>query len=99
MSMSITSVSELELSLISFSGSDSTLTWQGGDKRNRRRQEGWGGVAIIRERRLFLIFLSERGDYSREEINRGTTIIQGYVVCSDVVLGGLFTFQPFLIGR
>ena len=43
MSMSITSVSELELSLISFSGSDSTLTWQGGDKRNRRRQEGWGG--------------------------------------------------------
>ena len=98
--MSITSVSELELSLISFSGSDSTLTWQGGDKRNRRRQEGWGGgVAIIRGRRLFLIFLSEGGDYSREEINRGTTIIQGYVVCSDVVLGGLFTFQPFLIGR
>ena len=54
MSMSITSLSELELSLISFSGSDSTLTWQGGDKRNRRRQEGWGGgVAIIRGRRLF----------------------------------------------
>ena len=56
MSMSITSVSELdswlELSLISFSGSDSTLTWQGGDKRNRRRQEGWGGG----------------GDYSREAI-------------------------------
>ena len=52
MSMSITSVSELELSLISFSGSDSTLTWQGGDKRNRRRQEGWGGW------RLF-----EGGDY------------------------------------
>ena len=23
--------------------SDSTLTWQGGDKRNRRRQEGWEG--------------------------------------------------------
>ena len=55
MSMSITSVSELELSLISFSGSDSPLTWQGGDKRNRRRQEGLGGggVAIIRGRRLF----------------------------------------------
>ena len=52
MSMSITSVSELELSLISFSGSDSTLTWQGGDKRNRRRQEGCG-VAIIRGRLLF----------------------------------------------
>ena len=53
MSMSITSVSELELSLISFSGSDSTLTWQGGDKRNRRRQEGWGGGG---------------DDYSREAI-------------------------------
>ena len=53
MSMSITSVSELELSLISFSGSDSPLTWQGGDKRNRRRQEGLGGGG---------------GDYSREAI-------------------------------
>ena len=34
---------QLELSLISFAGSDSTLTWQGGDKRKRRRQEGQGG--------------------------------------------------------
>ena len=95
MSMSITSVSELELSLISFSGSDSTLTWQGGDKRNRRRQEGWGGGGW----RLF-----EGGDYFKyfrlkEAINRGTTIIRGNTVCSDVVLGGLFTFKPFLPGR
>ena len=51
--MSITSVSELELSLISFSGSDSTLTWQGGDKRNRRR--GCVGVG-------------GGGDYSRKAI-------------------------------
>ena len=44
---------QLELSLISFAGSDSTLTWKGGDKRKRRRQEGWGGGG-----RLF-----EGGDY------------------------------------
>ena len=66
MSMSITSVSELELSLISFSGSDSTLTWQEGDKRNRRRQEGWGGGW-----RLF-----EEGDYFKYFCLKGA-IIQG----------------------
>ena len=49
---------QLELSLISFAGSDrSTLTWQGGDKRKRRRQEGQGG-----------------GDYSREAITVFTRI-------------------------
>ena len=42
MSMSITSTSELELSLISCASSDSTLTWQGVDKRKGRRPEGWG---------------------------------------------------------
>ena len=41
--MSIFSASDLDLSLISFGGSDSTLTWQGGDKIKRRRQEGSGG--------------------------------------------------------
>ena len=41
--MSISSASDLDLSLISFAGSDSTLTWQGGDKRKRKRQEGLGG--------------------------------------------------------
>ena len=42
--MSISSASKLEFSLIGFAGSDSTvtLTWQGGDKRKRRRQEGSG---------------------------------------------------------
>ena len=30
------------LSLISFVGSGSTATWQGGDKRKRRWREGWG---------------------------------------------------------
>ena len=69
--MSISSASELELSLISFAGSDSTLTCQGADKRKRRRQEGW------REGRFFM-----GGDYFKYfrlkgTINRGTAIIQG----------------------
>ena len=52
--MSISSASELELSLISFAGSDSTLTWQGWGKQKRRRQEGWGwvGAASIQGKQL-----------------------------------------------
>ena len=52
--MSISSASELELSLISFAGSDSTLTWQGWGKQKRRRQEGWGwvGAASIQRKQL-----------------------------------------------
>ena len=55
-----------------FCWSDSTLTWQGGDKRKRRRQEGWGGGV-----RLF-----KGGDYFKyfrlkEAINRDTAIIRG----------------------
>ena len=38
MSMSTTRASELDLSLITFAGSDSTLTRQGGDK--KKREEG-----------------------------------------------------------
>ena len=69
--MSISSASELELSLISFAGSDSTSTWHGGDKRKRRRQEGWG------EGRFF-----KGGDYFKYcslkgAINRRTAIIRG----------------------
>ena len=50
--MSISSASELELSLISFAGSDSTSTWHGGDKRKRRSKRGgergdFSRVAII----------------------------------------------------
>ena len=78
MSMSIISVSELELSLISFSGSDSTLTWQGRDKRNRRRQEGWGGG------RLF-----EGGDYFKyfrlkEAIIQGRRLIEGRLLFEEI---------------
>ena len=51
--MAISSATELESSLISFAGSDSTLTRQGVDKRKGRRPEGWGGGAIIQGKRLF----------------------------------------------
>ena len=33
----------LRVSSDQFCWSDATLNWQGGDKRKRRRQEGWGG--------------------------------------------------------
>ena len=69
--MSVSSAWELELSLISFAGSDSTLTWQGVDKRKRGRQEGWG------DGRFF-----KGGDYFKYcrlkgAINRRTAIIRG----------------------
>ena len=78
--MSITSVSELELSLISFSGSDSTLTWQEGDKRNRRRQEGWGGGGG----RLF-----EGGGFFKyfrlkEAIIQGRRLIEGRLLFEEI---------------
>ena len=57
-------------SLISFAGSDSTSTWQGGDKRKRRWRDRWGW-------QLFSIFPSKGGNYSREVINQGTAIIRG----------------------
>ena len=74
----ISSASELELSLISFAGSDCTSTWQRGDNRKRRWWEGEG--AIIWERWLFQIFPSKGDDYWREVINRGTAIIRGNTV-------------------
>ena len=54
--MSITSTSELELSLISCASSDSTLTWQGVDKRKGRRPEGWGWGAIFKGGDYFKYF-------------------------------------------
>ena len=54
--MSRTLASEIELSLISFDGSDSTLTWQGVDKRKTKKAKvvvaggGGGGGAIIRRK-------------------------------------------------
>ena len=43
-----------------------------------------GEGAIIRGRRLFKIFRSKRGDYSREAINRGTAIIRRNTVYQTV---------------
>ena len=79
MSMSITSVSELELSLISFSGSDSTLTWQGGDKRNRRRQEGWGGGWRLFEGGDFLKYFR-----LKEAIIQGRRLIEGRLLFEEI---------------
>ena len=64
--MSISSTSEPDSSLITFTGSDSISASSSG-----------GGGGIIRGRRLFLIFRSKGDDYSREAINRGTAIIRG----------------------
>ena len=69
--MSISSELELELSLISFAGSDSILFL--GRERIKEGEEGkrgWGGGgAIIQGRRL-----------TRGAINRGTAIIRGNAV-------------------
>ena len=53
-SMAISSATELESSLISFAGSDSTLTRQGVDKKGKKAIGlGGGGGAIIQGKRFF----------------------------------------------
>ena len=75
--MSVSLESELYLSLISFAGSDSTSTWQGGCKRKKRWREGWGGGQLFEE--AIMLNTSFWGvDYLRSEvINRGIAIIWG----------------------
>ena len=55
--MAISSATELESSLISFAGSDSTLTRQGVDKNGKKAiglgGGGVGGRAIIKGKRFF----------------------------------------------
>ena len=75
-----------------FCWSDSTLTWRGGDKRKRRRQEGWGGGGV----RLF-----KGGDYFKyfglkEAINRDTAIIRGNTTFMIIIT---FFFQNGIQGR
>ena len=77
MSMSITSTSELELSLISFAGSDSTLTWQGVDKRKGRRPEGWGWGRFFKGGDYFKYFRLKGLIILREAFNLWMAIIQG----------------------
>ena len=67
--MSISSVPELESPQISFAGSGSTATWQGGDKSKRSRREGWGWAII-------------RGDYFKHFGLRGR-LFEGRLLFGD----------------
>ena len=49
-----------------------------GREKSKRGERGGGG--IFRGRRLFQIFPSNGGKYSREEIDQGTAIIRGNTV-------------------
>ena len=69
MSMSITSLSELDLSLITFAGSDSTLTRQGGDKKKEKKARS---VCVEGGRGAIM-----------EAINPGTSINRGNTVLTN----------------
>ena len=75
--MSISFVSELFLSLISFARSESTSTWQGGCKTKKRWREGWGGGRFLEE--AIMLNTSFWGGWllRSEVINRGMAIIWG----------------------
>ena len=62
------------MSLVSFAGSNSTSTRQGGDKRKRRWREGWGGGRLFKGGDYFEYF------HQRGTITRGTAIIRGNTV-------------------
>ena len=69
--MSRTLASEIELSLISFDGSDSTLTWQEVDKRTTKKAKvvvAGGGVNKIKYFRL------------KKAIIRGRRLIEGLLL-------------------
>ena len=73
--MAISSATQLESSLISFAGSDSTLTRQGADKKGKKAIGLGGGGG--------------EGDYSREEIFlkkfrlRGR-LFEGQLLCEEI---------------
>ena len=73
---------ELELSLISFAGSDSTLTWQGVDKRKRGSQEGWGEGQLLKGGDYFKFFRLRgrliEGQLLFEEIDSRSTFRLNY---------------------
>ena len=74
--MAISSATELESSLISFAGSDPTLTRQGVDKKGKKAigVGGWGGGRLFK-RRDFLKKFPSKG-----AIIRGTAIMRGNTV-------------------
>ena len=69
MSMSITSLSELDLSLITFAGSDSTLTRQGRDKKKEKKARD--------------VFVEGGRGAIMEAINPGTSINRGNTVLTN----------------
>ena len=76
---SITSASELESSLISFTegrwDEERERKKRGGDKRKRRSLKGWGGGQLFEGGDYFKFYFPSKGDdYSRDAINRGTAI-------------------------
>ena len=71
--MAISSATELESSLISFAGSDSTLTRQGVDKRKGRRPEGWGGGGRLFKGRDYFEKFPSKG-----AIIRGNTVSMNF---------------------
>ena len=65
--------------LVSIAGSESTSTWQEGNKKRedgeRGGSGGGGGGTITQRRQLFQIFPFKGGDYLRAAMNRRMAII------------------------
>ena len=75
--MSRTLASEIELSLISFDGSDSTLTWQGVDKRKTKKAKvvvAGGGGRLLAGSDYFKYFRLKKA------IIRGRRLIEGLLL-------------------
>ena len=83
---------KLESSLISFAGSDSPSTWQGGGKRKRRWREGWEGGRLF-ERGSYFKFFHQRG-----VIIRGTCLIEGRLPLEEIrYIKKLDISKPFVM--
>ena len=65
--------------MIGFTGSESTSTSQGGDKRKRKWREGWGGEGAGGDY-LGEAIISNISIKAKGAINRGTAIIRGNTV-------------------
>ena len=72
--MSVSLALELELTLIRLH----TLTWQGGDKRKRRRQEGLGGGQLFKGGDYFKYI------HLKGAIIQGRRLIEGRLLFEEV---------------